>query len=271
MGESMVSPDTSPDHTEFDPADSRSSSPRTPEAQQVAPSAVPAHTVLAKPTLFLALLKSTYVEWTNDNVTRMSAALAYYTIFSLAPLLVIAIAVAGLLFGVQAAQGEISDQIQAFVGREGARTVEALIQSAHRPSDNAIATMVGVIALLLGASGTFSEMQDALNIIWRARGDSNGTLWRFCKTRLLSFGMVLAIGFLLLVSLLLSAALAALAKYAEPFLPVPGFLLHVGDVLLSFSFITVLFAILCATYPCRIGRLLHLLNRQMDGLGPISL
>ena len=108
VGESMVSPDTSPDHTEFDPADSRSSSPRTPEAQQVAPSAVPAHTVLAKPTLFLALLKSTYVEWTNDNVTRMSAALAYYTIFSLALLLVIAIAVAGLVFGVQAAQGEIS-------------------------------------------------------------------------------------------------------------------------------------------------------------------
>lgn len=245
----MVSPDTSPDHTKFDGADSRSSPPRAPAAPPAAAGVMPAHAVLARPALFLALLKSTWVEWTNDNVPRMSAALAYYTIFSLAPLLVIAIAVAGLVFGVQAAQGEISGQMQAFIGRESARTVEALIQSAQRPSDNAIATMVGIVVLLLGATGTFSEMQDALNIIWRARRDSNDTLWRFCKTRLWSFGMVLAIGFLLLVSLLLSTLLAALAKYAGTFLPVPSFVLHIGDVLLSFSSITVLFAMIFKLLP----------------------
>jgi membrane protein len=205
--------------------------------------------LLTKPTHFLALLKSTFSEWNKDNVPRMSAALAYYTIFSLAPLLIIAIAVAGLFFGMRAAQGEITGQIEGLIGRDGAKTVETLIQSAYRPAHSAIASMIGVVALLLGASGVFCELQDALNTIWRARRESKGAVWRICQTRLLSFGMVLGIGFLLLVSLVLSAALAALAKYIAGFLRIPEFLLHAGDLLFSLFFITVLFAMIFKLLP----------------------
>jgi membrane protein len=169
--------------------------------------------LLLKPKATFALLRATCSEWSRDKVPRMGAALAYYTIFSLAPLLVIAIAIAGLVFGVQAAQGEITGQIQGLIGWEGAKAVQAMIQSAHKPAHSAIASMVGVLALLLGASGVFSEMQDALNSIWHVSpGDKSG-VWNLVKARFMSFGMVLGIGFLLLVSLLFSAVLAALAKY----------------------------------------------------------
>jgi membrane protein len=201
------------------------------------------------PKATFALLRATYSEWSRDKVPRMGAALAYYTIFSLAPLLVIAIAIAGLAFGVQAAQGEITGQIQGLIGWEGAKAVQAMIQSAHKPAHSAIASMVGVLALLLGASGVFSEMQDALNSIWHVSpGDKSG-VWNLVKERLMSFGMVLGIGFLLLVSLLFSAVLAALAKYVEGVLPLSAVFLHAVDFLISLLFITVLFAMIFKLLP----------------------
>jgi membrane protein len=204
---------------------------------------------LANPRVVLALLKSAYLEWSKDKAPRMGAALAYYTIFSLAPVLIIAIAIAGLFFGAQAAQGEIAGQIEGLIGPDGARTIQALIQSAHRPAHSVIASIIGVLALLLGASGVFSEMQDALNTIWRVNGECKSAVWQFCKARLLSFGMVLGIGFLLLVSLLLSAVLAALAKYVGGFLPIPALLLNAGDLLFSLCFITALFAMIFKLLP----------------------
>jgi membrane protein len=205
--------------------------------------------LLLKPKATFALLGATYSEWSRDNVPRMGAALAYYTIFSIAPLLVIAIAIAGLAFGVQAAQGEITGQIQGLIGWEGAKTVQAMIQSAHKPAHSAIASVVGVLALFLGASGVFSEMQDALNSIWHVSpGDKSG-LWNLVKARFSSFGMVLGIGFLLLVSLLFSAVLAALAKYVEGVLPLPAVFLHSVDFLFSLLFITVLFAMIFKLLP----------------------
>ena len=204
---------------------------------------------LLNPQLFLALLKSTYSEWTKDNAPRMGAALAYYTIFSLAPLLIITIAVAGLAFGTAAAQGEVSAQIEGFIGRDGAKTVETLIQSAHRPAYGTVASVIAIAALLLGASGVFFEMEDALNTIWHTARESQGPIQQIFRVRLLSIGMVLGIGFLLLVSLLLSAALAGLAKYAGVFLKVPEFLLQAGDLLSSLLFMTGLFAMIFKLLP----------------------
>jgi len=205
--------------------------------------------LLLRPKATFTLLKATYSEWSRDKVPRMGAALAYYTIFSLAPLLVIAIAIAGLAFGVQAAQGEIAGQIQGLIGPEGAKAVQAMIQSAHKPIHSAIAGVIGVFALLLGASGVFSEMQDALNSIWHVSPEDKTGVWNLVKARFLSFGMVLGIEFLLLVSLLLSAVLAALAKYVEGILPIPAAFLHSVDFLVSLFFITVLFAMIFKLLP----------------------
>jgi membrane protein len=179
----------------------------------------------------------------------MSAALAYYTIFSLAPILVIAVAIAGLVFGVQAAQGEITEQIQGLIGLDGAKAVQVMIQSAHKPAHGAIASVIGVLALLLGASGVFSEMHDALNSIWHVRPDEKGGVWELIKARFMSFGMVLGIGFLLLVSLLLSALLTAMAKYSQAILAIPAFFLHSVDFFLSLFFITALFALIFKLLP----------------------
>ncbi len=195
-----------------------------------------------RPKVISALLKAAYLEWIKDKAPRMGAALAYYTIFSLAPLLIIAVAIAGLVFGVQAAQGEIAGQIQGLVGRDGAKAIQDLIQSAHKPAHGVIGTMIGVFALFLGASGVFCEMQDALNCIWHVSSDIKAGILCLVKERFLSFGMVLGIGFLLLVSLLLSALLAAVGKYLGGILPIPAVLLESVDFLFSLLSITVLFA-----------------------------
>jgi membrane protein len=202
-----------------------------------------------RPKTLFALLEASYLEWSRDKAPRMSAALAYYTIFSLAPLLIIAIAVAGLAFGMKAAQGEISRQIQGLIGQDGARTIEALIQSASQPAHGAIASLIGVLALFLGASGILSEMQDALNTIWRVSSSDTGAIWKVIKGRCFCFGMVLGIGFLLLVSLLLSAALAAVTSYLSHTLPVPAMLLECLDFFFSLFLITVLFAMIFKLLP----------------------
>jgi Virulence factor BrkB len=142
-----------------------------------------------RPRAKFALLKTTYWEWSKDKAPRMGAALAYYTIFSLAPLLIIAVAIAGLAFGMQAAQGEIAGQIQGLVGRDGAKAIEDLIQSAHKPSHGVIGSMVGVLALFLGASGVFCEIQDALNSIWHVGPDTKSGIRCLVKERFLSFGI----------------------------------------------------------------------------------
>jgi membrane protein len=195
------------------------------------------------------LLRATYAEWSRDKVPRMGAALAYYTIFSLAPLLVIAIAIAGFVFGQKAVQGRITDQIQGLVGPDSAHAVQTMIQSAHKPAHGVFATIFGVVVLLLGASGVFAEMQDALNTIWKVDTTSKTGVWNLVRARFLSFGMVLGIGFLLLVSLLLSAALSAVATYASEFLPIPPAALHAMDFLFSLLFIAGLMAMIFKLLP----------------------
>jgi membrane protein len=202
-----------------------------------------------RPKSIYQLLKTTYFEWSRDRVPRMGAALAYYTIFSLAPLLVIAIAIAGFAFGEDAVQGRIMGEIQGLVGAQSALAVQTMIQSAHRPAEGVIATIVGIAVLLVGASGVFSEMQDALNTIWKVDSASRIGVWSLVRYRFLSFGMVLGIGFLLLVSLLLSAALSAVTTYAFGIIPIPPAALHALDFTFSLVFIAALLAMIFKLLP----------------------
>jgi membrane protein len=192
------------------------------------------------------LLKETAAAWSADYAPSMGAALSYYTLFSIAPLFLIVIAVAGLVFGADAARGEIFGQLAGLIGPEGAKAVEGLLQAADRPAQGAIATVVGVLTLLLGATTVFGELQNALDRIWRApaREAAKGW-WNLLRTRLLSFGMILGIAFLLMVSLVLSAAIAALGKWWGSV----AIVAHALEILLSFGLTTVLFALIYKFIP----------------------
>ena len=194
----------------------------------------------------IGLLKDTASAWSADYAPSMGAALSYYTLFSIAPLLLIVIAIAGFVFGADAARGEIFGQLAGLIGPDGAKAVEGLLQAADRPRQGVIATIAGVATLVLGATTVFGELQNALDRIWRApaRAASKGW-WNLLRTRLLSFGMILGIAFLLTVSLVASAAIAALGKWwgaAE-------ILAHVLEVVLSFGLTTVLFALIYKFIP----------------------
>jgi len=198
--------------------------------------------LFSRPRVISALLRSAFAQWNRDNAPRMSAALAYYTIFSLAPLVVIAVAMAGLVFGAQTAQAEFLRQVERLIGYDAANAVQTIIQSVHKPANSAIASALGMMILLIGASGVLCEMQDALNTIWHVGAAGNCGIRGMVKARLLGVGMVLGIGFMLLVSLVVSTVLAALAKYLEIVIRVPSVLLHFCDLVLSMFFITLLFA-----------------------------
>jgi membrane protein len=194
----------------------------------------------------LTLLKDTAAAWSNDYAPSMGAALSYYTLFSIAPLLLIIIAIAGFVFGAEAARGEIFGQLAGLIGPEGAKGVEGLLQAADHPRQGIIATIVGIATLLLGATTVFGELQNALDRIWRAPARKKAAgWWTLLRTRLLSFGMILGVGFLLTVSLVLSAAIAAFGKWwgaAEA-------VAHILEVALSFGLSTVLFALIYKFIP----------------------
>lgn len=191
----------------------------------------------------IQLLKETVKEWQQDRVSLWAAALAYYTMFSLAPLLLIAITVAGSIFGEEAAQGELVAQIQGLIGQEGAEAIQSMIQNTQQSqSGGVIATLFGIVTLLFGATGVFGQLQEALNAIWEVKPKPELGWKSFVKTRFLSFAMVLVIGFLLLVSLVLSAVLSGISTFFSS--RVPDFVIF-GQLLnfaISFGVITVLFA-----------------------------
>ena len=191
----------------------------------------------------LELLKDTVTEWSEDKVSLWAAALAYYTIFSIAPLLLIAIAIAGAVFGEEAARGEVVAQIQGLVGKQGAEAIQSMIQNTQKPgSGGTIATIFGIITLLFGASGVFGQLQDALNTIWEVKPKPGQGIRSFLQTRFLSFAMVLVIGFLLLVSLVLSAGLAAVGNFFSNLMPNFLFVGQLINFLISFGVVTLLFA-----------------------------
>jgi len=187
-----------------------------------------------------ALLKETLNRWSEDAAPRMAAALSYYTVFSMAPLLILAISIAGLVLGRDAAQGKIVEQISGLVGVQSAAAIQSMIQAANRPAKGVFAGMVGIISLLAGATGVLSELKSALNKIWRTEERSD--VKEIVKKNVVFVGMLLGIGFLLTVSLIVSAAVAALGKSLGGLLPAPELLLHTADFVLSVGIVALLFA-----------------------------
>jgi membrane protein len=216
---------------------------------------IPAYRLTLQPTgmhlaQIWALIRKSTAAWVDDYAPSMGAALAYYTLFSIAPLLIIAIAVAGLVFGEDAARGEIVAQIQGLIGREGAIAVQGLLKSANEPAQDIFATVVSIVALLVGATTVFGELQSDLDRIWRvpAPAKENG-IWTLLRTRLLSFGLVLGLGFLLLVSLVTSAAIAAFGKWSYGFFEGREVYLHALNFGISFAITTLLFALIYKLMP----------------------
>jgi membrane protein len=201
------------------------------------------------------LLKEAASEWIEDGAMRLSASLAYYAIFSLAPLLVIVISIAGLVFGEEAARGQIAQQISALAGARAGEAIQATVQaSASERTTGVLATIIGLVVLLFGASTVFAELKDALNTIWGVTVKPGRAFFTLVHDRFLSFSIVLAIGFLLLVSLVLSAVLAALGKYMSARLPLPAAVWQACDFLVSFAVISALFAMIFKMLPnVRIG------------------
>lgn len=203
---------------------------------------------MIKPATVWSLARETLSSWSDDYASSMGAALAYYTMFSIAPLLLIVISVAGLFFGEQAARGEILDQLQGLMGVEGAHAVQALLASVNHPQAGVLATLAGIVALVIGATTVIGELQNALDRIWRAPRRPQGSIAKWVHSRLLSLGMIMGTGFLLMVSLLASALLATVQRWFGRYVNL-GASASAIDFLLSFAFITVAFAMIYKVMP----------------------
>jgi membrane protein len=188
--------------------------------------------------------------WIDDYAPSMGAAIAYYTVFSIAPLLLIVIAIGGMAFGREAVQGEIVNQLGGLIGQSGAVAIQGLIESASTPARGVVATVISVGILLVGATSVFNELQSALDRIWRVPvPPRQNSVWKLVRGRLLSFGLILGLGFLMMVSLVTSAALAALGKWSSGVVPGWENLLQVGNLVINLAFTTALFAMIFKIMP----------------------
>ena len=203
-----------------------------------------------KPKSLWKLLKTIFMKWLEDDPFQSAAALSYYTLFSLAPLLIISIAVAGFVFGREAAQNQIVSTIQGMIGQESAQAVQAMIQNAsNRPTTGMISTLLGGIILLFGAGGVVGQLQTSLNTIWGVTAQSDGGVHDFIRKRFVSFAMVLAVGFLLLVSLAVSAFISGLTQFIGSRFEGIAAIAHLLDILISFGFVTLMFAMIYKFLP----------------------
>ena len=197
-----------------------------------------------------SVLKQAATEWIDDNAPTLGAALAYYTVFSLAPLLIISIGIAGLIFGQEAAQGQIFEQMRSLVGDQGGKAVEEMVQNANSEKDQSwMATMIGGITLIFGASTVFGQLQASLNAIWGVQAKPGRGFMGIVRDRVLSFGFILVVGFLLLVSLALSAIVAACSRSMAETLPGGEAFGHVLNFFLPLVVITLLFAMMFKYLP----------------------
>jgi membrane protein len=194
-----------------------------------------------------SLLKDTAAHWSKHKAAQLGAALAYYSIFSLGPLLVIAVAVAGLTFQQEAVRGEVSAELRAVLGDTGAQAVNAMLLGASQPREGILATLLGVGTLMLAALGLVVQLKDALNTVWEVEPPRRSGIWDFVRTYIVSLAAVLLLGFLLLVSLLLTAALAAGGRYFAPY--VPEVAMHALGSAVSFGMVTLLFAMMFKWLP----------------------
>jgi membrane protein len=196
-----------------------------------------------------ALLKDTFTEWSDDEVPRLAAALAYYAVFSVAPMLVIVIAVAGFFYGPQAAEGRIVGQIETLVGTRGAEAIQVLLAGANHRSQGLVATVVGIVTLFFGATGFFTELQQTLNKIWNVEKKLGRSIWSTVRQRFASFALVLATAALLLVSLLAEAVLGAFTGYLETRVALFSLLSGPLSTLFGFALTTLVFALLFKVIP----------------------
>ncbi len=196
-----------------------------------------------------SLLKRTVAEAGEDKIPRLAASLSYYTILSLSPLVALAVTLAGFVFGEEAARGQIAKQLQTVFGRQAAEAIETIIANAHRPGAGILSAAVGGVVLLVGASGVFGELQDSLNTIWEVAPRPNRGVRGFVRDRFLSFAMVLGVAFLLLVSLVISAALSAFEDWFTASFGGSGQLWHVANLALSLTMVAFLFALMFKVVP----------------------
>lgn len=197
----------------------------------------------------LELFKEAATGWSDDNVPTLGAALAYYTIFSIAPLLIVAIAVAGWVFGEQAARGELFNSIQSMVGANGAEAIQAMIKGASKSGSGVVATIIGVVTLLIGASSVFAQLQLAFNMIWKVAPRPGAGIKNIIRQRAFTFAMVIGIGFLLLVSLIVSAALTVVGNLVVNALPGGSAIWQVVNFVVSLGVIAALFAMMFKLLP----------------------
>jgi membrane protein len=169
--------------------------------------------------MWWTVAKEAMANWSSHKDARQGAALAYYSVFSIGPIILIAIAVAGLFFGREAVTGQVMSTLQGMLGESGAKAIEGMLAGADRPAAGLLATVFGIVALLFAAIGVVVQLKDALNVVWEVEEPKESGLWQFARNYVLSFAAVLALGFLLLVSLLITAGLAAAGKFVAPYLP----------------------------------------------------
>ena len=198
---------------------------------------------------WFSLIGQTATEWVEDGALMLSAALAYYSVFSIAPLLIISVSIAGLVLGPEAVRGQLDEQLSGYIGKQAALGVQSMVQGASKPAQSWMGAVMGFTLLLVGASGVFGQLKVALNIIWDVKVTKKVGVAGFLRSYLLSFGMVLVLGFLLLVSLLLSAAIAALNKYLNYYLGLPVEVWTVVATIVSIALLALLFATLFKVLP----------------------
>ncbi len=198
---------------------------------------------------FFSLFRLSFDYWNKHNDSRLGAALAFYTIVSMSPLAILVVAIASFAFRKDIAQSHLLDEVQQLVGPAGKQSLQAILESGRKHATGIFSAVVGVATLFLGASGVFQELRSALNTIWETEPDASSGVRSLLRERVFSFGMVLSVGFVLLVSLLVSAALAAVAKFFSGILPVPPFVLGIADGLVSLVSIALLFACILKYVP----------------------
>jgi membrane protein len=196
----------------------------------------------------LRLLKETLRDWWEDKALRLAAALAYYAVFSIAPLLVLTESVAGMIFGPEAVRGQLDDQLAGFVGEKSAETIQSMVRSATRKTEGAWAVFGG-LTLLVAAGGVFGQLKDALNTVWEVKPRPGRRIVGFIRDRFLSFTMVLGTGFLLLVSLIISTVLAVATRHLESVLPLTAVLWWLIHFIVSMGVVTMLFAMIFRYLP----------------------
>jgi membrane protein len=193
------------------------------------------------------IAKEAAANWSNHKDSRQGAALAYYSVFSLGPIIVIAIAVAGFFFGSEAVTGQVAGSIKDLLGETGAKAVQAMLADAGRPREGTIASLLGLGALLFAAIGVVVQLKDALNTVWEIERAPSASMWHFIRSYVVSLAAVLTLGFLLLASLMVTAGLAAFSKYAAPH--VAEWLLHLISSLVSLAVIALLFPMMFKWLP----------------------